>query len=486
MQLKGPFPPLQKHIGWSQQKLLNDCITSEFLSYPRYCSENNFQCKVSLLPSAEYDTKSTIVNRLQYLRLLWSLGSLSLRVVTVACMYVISRVFFTCNGNFYQKVINESNNGVVGSSTFKIIPIQENQFKIYLGIDKFCKDKNIVITKKKNYEESIYENDPFLKKVVNNIIKENHQSLHGYSDKVKEEYLSSLDEVVFKAVYFSTVVGGIDKDGGLNLSNIFKKSRLGYNVSNLIFQPIGIMENNGEKIKQFDGESGVYNTFVGINNEIYNPYTDEEPTDWRTDEDLLIYFWHLYFVWVRCNVEVFEYILSWLGCTIYLPNKKKSTMLIGWGVQGCGKSSVAVLLGRIFGEYHLNVQTNNTTDNHLLVIDLSKPTINVDDVFSRFKADNPGPFRVGSEKCWDKHEKQIQMIYNNKVRLEMGWDTEEDQETRKKKIKKKLEKHEKKEKEVEVNIEKLPKSIEKKNESNDENNEKNIIIFKDNEVYTQK
>ncbi|KAM9986750.1 hypothetical protein ACTFIY_011717 [Dictyostelium cf. discoideum] len=129
---------------------------------------------------------------------------------------------------------------------------------------------------------------------------------------------------------------------------------------------------------------------------------------------------------------------------------------------------------------------NNTTDNHLLVIDLSKPTINVDDVFSRFKADNPGPFRVGSEKCWDKHEKQIQMIYNNKVRLEMGWDTEEDQEIRKKKFKKKLEKYEKKEKEVEVNIEKLPKSIEKKNESNDENNEKNIIIFKDNEVYTQK
>ncbi|KAM9962002.1 hypothetical protein ACTFIR_004881 [Dictyostelium discoideum] len=129
---------------------------------------------------------------------------------------------------------------------------------------------------------------------------------------------------------------------------------------------------------------------------------------------------------------------------------------------------------------------NNTTDNHLLVIDLSKPTINVDDVFSRFKADNPGPFRVGSEKCWDKHEKQIQMIYNNKVRLEMGWDTEEDQEIRKKKFKKKLEKHKKKEKEVEVNIEKLPKSIEKKNESNDEDNEKNIIIFKDNEVYTQK
>ncbi|EAL69613.1 hypothetical protein DDB_G0275725 [Dictyostelium discoideum AX4] len=58
----------------------------------------------------------------------------------------------------------------------------------------------------------------------------------------------------------------------------------------------------------------------------------------------------------------------------------------------------------------------NTTDNHLLVIDLSKPTINVDDVFSRFKADNPGPFRVGSEKCWDKHEKQIQMIYNKKLK----------------------------------------------------------------------
>ncbi|KAM9987000.1 hypothetical protein ACTFIY_011713 [Dictyostelium cf. discoideum] len=411
-------PNKKKNLGntsitESQQKLLNDCITSEFLSYPRYCSENNFQCKVSLLPSAEYDTKSTIVNRLQYLRLLWSLGSLSLRVVTVACMYVISRVFFTCNGNFYQKVINESNNGVLGSSTFKIIPIQENQFKIFLGIDKFCKDKNIVITKKKNYEESIYENDPFLKKVVNNIIKENHQSLHGYSDKVKEEYLSSLDEVVFKAVYFSTVVGGIDKDGGLNLSNIFKKSRLGYNVSNLIFQPIGIMENNGEKIKQFDGESGVYNTFVGINNEIYNPYTDEEPTDWRTDEDLLIYFWHLYFVWARCNVEVFEYILSWLGCTIYLPNKKKSTMLIGWGVQGCGKSSVAVLLGRIFGDYHLNVQTiqhitgqfNAHTDGKLLAtIDEVAFTKSTDNEILKSIITNPK--NTVTQKCKDTEVKK--------------------------------------------------------------------------------
>ncbi|KAM9975974.1 hypothetical protein ACTFIR_009815 [Dictyostelium discoideum] len=134
-------------ITESQQKLLND---------------------FSLLPSAEYDTKSTIVNRLQYLRLLWSLGSLNLRVVTVA-------------------LINESNNGV-GSSTFKIILIQENQFKIYLDIDKICKDKNFVITKKKNYEESIYENDPFLKKVVNNIIKENHQCLHGYSDIVHVDH----------------------------------------------------------------------------------------------------------------------------------------------------------------------------------------------------------------------------------------------------------------------------------------------------------
>ncbi|KAM9986764.1 hypothetical protein ACTFIY_011168 [Dictyostelium cf. discoideum] len=361
-------------ITESQQKLLNDCITSEFLSYPRYCSENNFQCKVSLLPSAEYDTKSTIVNRLQYLRLLWSLGSLSLRVVTVA-------------------LINESNNGVVGSSTFKIIPIQENQFKIYLVIDKFCKDKNI--------------------KVVNNIIKENHQSLHGYSDKVNEEYLSSLDEVVFKAVYFSTVVGGIDKDGGLNLSNIFKKSRLGYNVSNLIFQPIGIMENNGEKIKQFDGESGVYNTFVGINNEIYNPYTDEEPTDWRTDEDLLIYFWHLYFVWARCNVEVFEYILSWLGCTIYLPNKKKSTMLIGWVVQGCGKSSVAVLLGRIFGDYHLNVQTiqhitgqfNAHTDGKLLAtIDEVAFTKSTDNEILKSIITNPK--NTVTQKCKDTEVKK--------------------------------------------------------------------------------
>ncbi|KAN0045578.1 hypothetical protein ACTA71_005956 [Dictyostelium dimigraforme] len=403
-------------ITESQQKLLNDCITSEILSYPRYCSNNNFQCKVSLLPSAKYDSKATIVDRLQYLKLLWSIGSISLRVVTVACMYVISRVFFTCNGNFYQKVINEPNGAAAaaeGGPTFKIIPIQENQFKIYLGIDKFCKDKSIVITKKKNYEELVYKNDPFLKKVVNNIIEENHKSLHGYSDQVEEEYLSSLDEVVFKAVYFSTVVGGIDKDGGLNLSNIFKKSRLGYSVSNIIFQPIGIMENNGEIIEQFDDETGVFNTFVGINNEIFNPYTDDEPTDWRSDEDLLIYFWHLYFVWARCNVEVFEYILSWFGCTIYLPNKKKSTMLIGWGVQGCGKSSVAVLLGRIFGDYHLNVQTiqhitgqfNAHTDGKLLAtIDEVAFTRSTDNEILKSIITNPK--NTVTQKCKDTEVKK--------------------------------------------------------------------------------
>ncbi|KAN0004057.1 hypothetical protein ACTFIZ_010227 [Dictyostelium cf. discoideum] len=338
------------------------------------------------------------------------------KVIEVNLLNLVSMVIFQssdCSSGGVQQLSFLKRCGVLGSSTFKIIPIQENQFKIYLGIDKFCKDKNIVITKKKNYEESIYENDPFLKKVVNNIIKENHQSLHGYSDKVKEEYLSSLDEVVFKAVYFSTVVGGIDKDGGLNLSNIFKKSRLGYNVSNLIFQPIGIMENNGEKIKQFDGESGVYNTFVGINNEIYNPYTDEEPTDWRTDEDLLIYFWHLYFVWARCNVEVFEYILSWLGCTIYLPNKKKSTMLIGWGVQGCGKSSVAVLLGRIFGDYHLNVQTiqhitgqfNAHTDGKLLAtIDEVAFTKSTDNEILKSIITNPK--NTVTQKCKDTEVKK--------------------------------------------------------------------------------
>ncbi|GAM29390.1 hypothetical protein SAMD00019534_125660, partial [Acytostelium subglobosum LB1] len=80
-----------------------------------------------------------------------------------------------------------------------------------------------------------------------------------------------------------------------------------------------------------------------------------------------------------------------------------------------------------------DMMDDNTRDNSMLVIDLSLNTPDPSKVFFTAKANNPGPFRLGDDKCWSANEKQLQQvkdISDNSVRLESGWDTAEDQKQR--------------------------------------------------------
>eukprot|EP01132_Coremiostelium_polycephalum_P009343 gene9343-11466_t len=70
----------------------------------------------------------------------------------------------------------------------------------------------------------------------------------------------------------------------------------------------------------------------------------------------------------------------------------------------------------------------NTEDNSLLVIDLSKNSHNYKKVFSRVKANNPGPFVLGDKSCWqsDEASQQLSDIYDSDIREERGWDSPSD------------------------------------------------------------
>eukprot|EP01132_Coremiostelium_polycephalum_P009382 gene9382-11525_t len=67
---------------------------------------------------------------------------------------------------------------------------------------------------------------------------------------------------------------------------------------------------------------------------------------------------------------------------------------------------------------------DNTQDNNMLVIDLSVNSSDPTKVFSTVKADNPGPFIMGSEECWQSEmaTAQLDEIFNENKR-DPSWKT---------------------------------------------------------------
>lgn len=88
-----------------------------------------------------------------------------------------------------------------------------------------------------------------------------------------------------------------------------------------------------------------------------------------------------------------------------------------------------------------NMLDDNTQDRNMLVMDLSENTPSADNIFFVSKADNPGPFRLGAERCWADEKGQAQMarIMDDEQRLKLKWDTKEEQAARLGKGKRKIE-----------------------------------------------
>lgn len=166
---------------------------------------------------------------------------------------------------------------------------------------------------------------------------------------------------VFTEVHLKNTTKNSDSTGVIDIVALFRSSDIGYNVNKIVLEPYGPMD-TCRVYDEFNPRTGIFNQFSGFHPDVYHPkrVAADSPHDWSNDRQVMYILFHIYVIWCDGDMRLTQKVLTWIAASIFRPNMKLSCMLVIYGQQGVGKTTIMGALSKMFGS--ANTVFINTMD----------------------------------------------------------------------------------------------------------------------------